>query len=104
MSNDAEKYLVTSDRGYLDKLQQTARDYGSDLRRFEAQSLDAARARHRLCAARRRLATGGGAGRSAVATGESALSPARNPFRAFSRRSSAFASGRSSSATRRRTR
>ena len=41
MSSDAEKYLVTRDRGYLDKLQQTVRDYGNELRRFEAQPLDA---------------------------------------------------------------
>jgi len=40
MSSDAEKYLVTRDRGYLDKLQQTARDYGNELRRFDAQPLD----------------------------------------------------------------
>jgi signal transduction histidine kinase len=41
MSSDAEKYLVTQDHGYLDKLQQTARDYGSELRRVGAQPLDA---------------------------------------------------------------
>jgi two-component system sensor histidine kinase GlrK len=41
MGSDAEKYLVTRDRGYLDKIQQTARDYGNELRRFEGQPLDA---------------------------------------------------------------
>jgi signal transduction histidine kinase len=41
MSSDAEKYLVTRDHGYLEKLQQTARDYGNELRRVETQPLDA---------------------------------------------------------------
>lgn len=40
MSSDAEKYLVTRDRGYLDKLQQTAREYGNELRRVQTQPLD----------------------------------------------------------------
>jgi signal transduction histidine kinase len=39
MSDDAEKYLVTSEPGYLEKLQQTTRDYAGDLRHLESQSL-----------------------------------------------------------------
>lgn len=39
MSSDGEKYLVTRDRGYLDKLQQTAKEYREQLRKLEAQPL-----------------------------------------------------------------
>ena len=34
MSNDAEKYLVTRDRGYLRKVLESAHAYGSELRRI----------------------------------------------------------------------
>ncbi|HTE46524.1 MAG TPA: ATP-binding protein [Gemmatimonadaceae bacterium] len=41
VSSDAQKYLITRDEGYLDKLQQTMRDYDGQLRQLDLLTLSA---------------------------------------------------------------
>jgi two-component system sensor histidine kinase GlrK len=40
VSNDAQKFVITNDTGYIARLRQTMADYGAELRRLDSLSLD----------------------------------------------------------------